>query len=544
MSETPDIRKLAAEEYNTPVHPGFITGGTFWNGANASGKHDGAKSRPFWNAHATQFMYPPSFEFAAVPACRRFLFTATDCNQQTHTFEADTPMAPLTPIWGEIPEGDVELTVKALEDDGTPIGLVGARIFYRSAPYAGPDAYPPKAKSYRECAIHALRYVYDMPIVRYWHEHGVPHPEYHLNRYPSKMIPALINAMIAYASIAPENAENAIQLAKNAADYLLSITIGGDSPLKGLPPTYHVAFNQGKYDFCDYGEDHVKNMVMMCYPAQVGSVYLALEKVCGDVKYYEAARRIADYYRDTVQENGTWNLMVDIITGEGRSANDLMPESVIPFMKAMYDRTGEEIWLDLMKNAHAYRYSCRMDSYEWEGQFEDSPVSSHYTNLSHYPADAMLYYIVENQKDDPAAIAEAEVLARFIEDQFVIWHKFAPRNRKNLDPWFNQYNNNKAEWHCPAGMEQYNWYVPIDSSTAHIMIAFLRLYKATGNPVHLAKACTLADSITRIQNPRTGMIPTQWYRKSAIEDGGDFWMNCCIEVAVLMMEIANETEKE
>ena len=76
------------------------------------------------------------------------------------------------------------------------------------------------------------------------------------------------------------------------------------------------------------------------------------------------------------------------------------------------------------------------------------------------------------------------------------------------------------------------------------MIAFLRLYKATGNPVHLAKACTLADSITRIQNPRTGMIPTQWYRKSAIEDGGDFWMNCCIEVAVLMMEIANETEKE
>ena len=38
-----DLRQMALEEYNSPVRPGFLTGGTFWNGANASGKHDGAK---------------------------------------------------------------------------------------------------------------------------------------------------------------------------------------------------------------------------------------------------------------------------------------------------------------------------------------------------------------------------------------------------------------------------------------------------------------------------------------------------------------------
>jgi hypothetical protein len=152
----------------------------------------------------------------------------------------------------------------------------------------------------------------------------------------------------------------------------------------------------------------------------------------------------------------------------------------------------------------------------------------------------MVFYIAENQKDDPRAIAEAEEVMRFIEDQFVVWHNFAPRNRKDYDPWFQK---DKSLWHSPAGMEQYNWYVPIDSSTSHIMIAFLRLYKANGNPVLLAKACTLADSITQMQNPETGMIPTHWMRETAIQDGGDFWLNCCIETASLMLEIANETEK-
>ncbi len=264
-----------------------------------------------------------------------------------------------------------------------------------------------------------------------------------------------------------------------------------------------------------------------------------LEKACGDVKYYNAARRIAEYYRDTVKENGTWPLTVDIETGEARSVNDVMPDCVIPFMKAMYERTGEEIWLTLMKNMHAYRYACRMDSYDWEGQFEDSPTSSHYSNLSHYPADSMIYYIVENQKDDPAAIAEAEELARFIEDQFVIWHNFAPRNRKDSQVGCVE---DKSVWHSPAGMEQYNWHVPIDSSTAHIMGAFLRLYKVNGNPVLLAKACTLADSITQMQNPETGVIPTHWVEADASQTGGWFWLNCCIEVANWMLEIADATE--
>jgi len=540
ISENLDLRQMALDEYNSDVttaRHGLVLGGAFWN--TASPQHDGMKGRPFWNIHATQFMFNPSFEFTSIPWCRRFRFTASDCNKKVHTFEADSPMSLLTPIWGELPEGYVELKVEALEDDGTPISLVGARTFYRCAPWGGPDAYPPKARSYRECALMAYRYIYNMEPVQHWLKDGRPDPRYRRYMYPSKMIAAIVSAMVSYASIEPENAENALRAAKNAADYLLSITFGGDSPLAGLPPTYRYHFADEDYN----GEpEPLEKLVMMYYPACVGNAYLALEKATGDVKYYEAARKIAEYYRDHVQENGTWNLMKEIATGKDSSANDLNPETVIPFMKAMYERTGEEIWLELMKNANAYRVGQQLESYEWEGQFEDSPTSTHYTNLSHYPADSVVYYIAENEKDNPEAIAAAEELMRFIEDQFVVWGKHAPRNRG--EDALTVVSPDKADWHSPAGLEQYNWYVPIDASTSHIMGAFLRLYRATGNPLLLAKACTLADSITNMQNPETGLIPTHWSKKTAMEDGCDLWINCLVESADRMLEMADATEKD
>lgn len=530
---------MALDEYNSDVttaHHGFVTGGSFWNGN--SPEHDGRKSRPFWNVHATQFIFNPAFEFAAFPACRRFLFTAEDCNKKIHTFEADTPMSLLTPIWGDLPEGYVQLKVEALEDDGTPIAQIGSRVFYRGAPYGGPDAYPPKARSYRECALKAYRYIFNTPSVQHWLKHGVPDPYYGLNTYITKMVSALVSAMVCYAELEPENAENALQIAKNAADYLLSISIDGDSPLKGLPPTYYSKFRTEEQGGHRYP---LEDMMMMFYPADMGMAYLALEKATGDKKYYDAALIIAEYYRSNVLENGTWHLVCDIATGKNCSVNDCMPDTIIPFLKAMYDRTGDGIWLERMKNAHEYRILCRMDTYDWEGQFEDSPTSAHYSNLSHYPADAMISYIAENQKDDPEAMAIAEELMRFVEDQFVVWGNHAPRNRKGHEEWI--LSPNRADWHSPAGLEQYSWYVPIDASTAWCMTAFLRLYKANGNPLLLAKACTLADSITRMQNPETGMIPTHWTTGDAMEHGGQLWLNCMIGTAGAMLEIANAAEE-
>lgn len=447
-------------------------------------------------------------------------------------------MALLTPIWGDLPEGYAELKVEALDDNGEPLTLVGARTFYRMAPFAGPDAYPPKARSYRECVRMAFRFSYELPMVQHWLKHGTPDPSFNLNVYPSKMNSSIIRSMLAYASLAPEHAENAIQIAKNAADYTMSISFGDDSPLKGLPPTYHTEFRANSEHYSNLTAEEFGRTVMMFYPAQMGLAYLALEEITGEARYLEGAARIGDYYRNHVRESGSWPLIVSTVTGEAMTENECMPDDIIPFLKQMHKRTGDPVWVELEKNLHAFRVRTRMASYHWEGQFEDSPISTNYSNLSHFPADSMICYICENQADDPEAIAQAEDLMRFVEDQFVVWGKHQPMHRRPSSTSI----PDTSEWIAPCGLEQYGFYLPIDDSAAAIMNAFLCLYKVTGKPLLLAKACALADSITRVQNPTTGQIPTHWLSENIIAEGGWFWPNCHNDTAFYMLNIANELE--
>ena len=121
-----------------------------YNGDERTVRRAGA-GKPFWNINSSQFMFVPQLEFPEIPGARAYLYTATDAEGEVHTFEADTPIAPLTPIWRDIPEGFVTLTVEALHIRGEKI-LAGARTFWKSAPFPGRADLPPRARSYRECA--------------------------------------------------------------------------------------------------------------------------------------------------------------------------------------------------------------------------------------------------------------------------------------------------------------------------------------------------------------------------------------------------------
>ncbi|MBO4262206.1 MAG: hypothetical protein J5903_00285, partial [Clostridia bacterium] len=121
----------------------------------------GVDGRPFWNVYSTQFMFVPAFNFPGIKGARGYLFTAEDKDGKEHTFKADIPTASLAPIWAEIPVGVVHLKVESLNAEGKPEHIAGARSFYKSTPFPGRNAYPPKARSYRECAINAYRYIYN-----------------------------------------------------------------------------------------------------------------------------------------------------------------------------------------------------------------------------------------------------------------------------------------------------------------------------------------------------------------------------------------------
>ncbi len=506
-----------------------------YNSDTKTVRRAGKNGKPFWNINSSQFTFVPELFFPTIPGAKEYVFTATDSNGKTHSFTDKSPSAPLTPIWKDIAPGMVELKVEAIHGNNGKVYLAGARTFFKMSPFPGREDLPPKACSYKECALKAFKYVFNDTTTQYWLTHGVPKPDYYHNVYPSKTITSIVRAMLAYAQLDPENAEKALKLATNAADYLISITYGEDSALAGLPPTY--SFKGLIKEIVDktapaaYGR---KDTVMLIYPASVGSVYLKLEKATGDEKYFKAAARIAEYYKNNVLANGSWYLLVSEKTGKPEHENSCCTFQILEFLSEFYARTGEEDYHKLERNYFSYIEKTCLENYNWEGQFEDIRVSSNYANLTHLVANGMIRYIANNFSDDTEKMEQAKELMRYVEDQFVVWGEFAPWN-PNYD--------GKEKWYSPAALEQYDWYVPIDGSTSNVARTFLEMYKATGEKLYLEKSYALADSITRMQNPENGVIPTHWMTTDCSTVLKNFWINCHIGAAFTMMNIAEAAEE-
>jgi len=171
--------KQALEEYNSDTK---------------TVRHGGQNGNNFWNLHSSQFMFVPAFQFPALNARSEYIYTATDCNGKQHVFTDRSSCAPLTPIWKDIPEGVVELKVYALDDAGEDRYLAGARTFYKLAPFS--DDLPPAVRSYKDCVADVYAYAFRQSLLQHWLTHGTPDPDYDLNVYPSKMISAIIVAML------------------------------------------------------------------------------------------------------------------------------------------------------------------------------------------------------------------------------------------------------------------------------------------------------------------------------------------------------------
>ena len=344
---------------------------------------------------------------------------------------------------------------------------------------------------------------------------------------------SLIKAMVYYAKLEPSRAENAIRLAVRATDYLLSIT-PDDGPLAGLPPTYSFdGLNAESVNKVAPAAEGCLGTTMMIYPVSAGIGFLTLYDITGDEKYFNAALRIAEYYNNTVLPCGSWYLLHDCKTGKNLSDNICVDFKFIEFFRMLYEKTGEEKWHELEIGHFNYIVEARLKTYYWEGQFEDVKVSDNYTNLTHFTADAMINYITKYLSDDKQWVDIATELMRFVEDQFIIWGEFPKRE------WLSEHHH-----HTPSGLEQYQCYVPIDSSTATIMNAFIDMYHLKKDRIYLEKALTLSDAITRFQVSESGQIPTFWIGENCAYGKENFWINCQIHTAFSMLEFAELVEEE
>lgn len=500
-----------------------------------------------WTEHSKMFMDPPTFKFAAVTGATAYASEVFDDFHSVHTVASEGPIVSLEKVWGEIPVGYVTVICRGNGADGKCLGEAGRRTIWKKAAF-DPERCPARAMSYGLARTRIMEGYLGLEQTRRLAATGeLDLDSYPLNGYPSKMLAAQVVAACEFAksgTMGENDAKSMLALARKAGDFLIAYSVPAGQPLEYLPRTYHERGSEyGRFK----GE---QDRIHLVYPAKAGLALVVLHKATEERKYLAAAERIAKTYIRLQEADGTWPMMLDAKTGERYNQNRLMPLEVMLFMEALHDANGDDACRKCADRAFAFLENGPMRNWNWEGQFEDgakAKVTTH-RNLSNFPANMMASYLVRRFPKDPARIAQAEALCRFVEDQFVCWEPPYDHGRSKNEygreddgswSWFCRPTEN---WCTPCVLEQYICYVPVNASSAKTIGTLLDVWKATGKPAYLEKARALGNSLTWMVEP-DGFINTWNVRGVRRNDHRHHtWINCTMETAAALGRLANASD--
>ena len=396
--------------------------------------------------------------------------------------------------------------------------------------------YPPAAHPYREAALKAFAYMTSLPAMRTLVEKGEPEQTYQHNAYVSKTHAAHVMLMLEWAKHEPARRKEAMRFAKASAEYLLKQLEPKNAPLAWWPPTY--GRKPLRRDPADGGENRpamvgnepegavkYRGEVMLLYPADVGTAFVAYYRETHDRRFLEAAKGIGKTYLKMRRPDGSWPLKMRLATGEAIGENTLVPTCPLALFSALAGATKEKCWAKASDDCFAWLEAHPLTDWNWDGQFEDIQPCPPYANPTKHNAVDAMFEILRRFPKDKARIEQCRRILRFCEKRFVCWEKPA----------------NHPQWDAPSVLEQYSCFVPIDASAAKMIRAYLALWRVTGEPELLAKARTLGDTTTRVQTPE-GRIPTFWTHDTLTSPLYD-WLNCMGSSAVALLELSDAGTK-
>lgn len=497
------LAELAATEYLTPVHPG-------------------GENSPFWNGFAKKFLYAPSFEFKRVEGAKNYRYTATTEDGSTFSFTADSPQQSLSKIWNDIPQGvNVGLTVEGLDASGKVIGIAGERSFWRDYSFNPP--YSDAVRSYRDAAILGMLYVHNMPQVQNFATSTEPDMSYKHFTYACKIIGAVVRVEVLLAKTLPQYYDNAIAIAKNAAQFLIDQSRKPDEPLAYFPPTYYKNLIASKRS-----SNRGKTMAMEA--AAAGQAFLDLYDITGDEIYLQHALGIADTYLRLQCEDGSWHIKYDFATAEPVNNSKAMLHPLLNYFLRLETDYGQTKYTNARIRGEQWMATHILDKFDMTGQFEDTAVEGikPYENLTNCTAAPYASYLL-SRGATKKEVDIAYELVRFSEDQFVYWD--CPVNEKGY----------KRDC-TPCVFEQYKYTMPVDASTCNVSNAMLSLYEQTGDELMKAKAKALIDNITVVQCVNTGKIPTTWRIRH--NKNITFWVNCTYSSVCTLLRMDELSKQE
>jgi len=329
----------------------------------------------------------------------------------------------------------------------------------------------------------------------------------------------------------PANIDEVLNTGRAAADYLLSIHYPAGLPVENFPPTYYGMEKEGHMDV---------NNCMITEPAEAGRAYIELSKVSGDKKYLEAAHKIADTYKKLQLANGTWQLVININTGEPIFDNYTNPQGIVNFLDILIKDYGRADLIPVVDKAVQWTIANPCRTFNWQNQFEDMVPEKAYKNLSRGEATSLAQWLLQNAAKDPVYIGMAKEIIMYSEDQFVVWSN-PPKNTNRQTEYVlypaEYYATDK--WILPCVCEQYLFWQPVNGSSVNMISAYKSAYELTGEDIYLTKAKDLADSIVLAQEKyHRGQYLTYL---TTVER--DYWMNCTVGTARVMYSFGEFLKK-
>ena len=414
-------------------------------------------------------------------------------------------LSSLSQVWDKVPVGkNNELVVKSFDKKGQYIGDAGRRTFEKKAVFEGP--YIQNTRSYKEAALKGMFYFCHQPYFKHWITSQEPDMSYIHNAYPCKIIGATVSMAVMIAKFNPDFGESAERIAKNAAQFLINQSRPQGTSLAFFPPTYY-----GNQLTARSPENIGKTMMMEA--VQAANAFLDLYDLVHEEIYLNQALGIARTYLNTQSEDGSWPVKVDFERGVPVNDVKAIPIDLISFFDRLKSQYGYTDFSSARERAFNYIKKEICPAYDWHGQFEDVTVLlKPYDNLTNCTAAPFAKMVLNDKNSTKKDIQYALELMRFCEDQFVIWD--TPKGKNGIYPIG-----------TPCVFEQYHYQTPVDASACNVINVLMAAYDKTKDPLLLAKAVSLANTITVWQDASSGFLATLWI----VRPGKSFWMNCALE---------------
>lgn len=516
------LNHKAEQEYQQPIRPGY------------------AGRNPFWNGFSPKFIYVPAFDFKTVNGAVKYRFTATfiDAFDKAHinygkidenavkkqadgrtmktwSFVSTNPQSTLAPIWNKMPVGNYQLRVEGLDKNSQVVGVSGERTFLRDFPFQGP--YHEAERPFDVAAKMALLYIHQMPAVQHWLTSTMPDMEYKHNTYPNKIIGATVRAEVRVAKLFPEMRESALSIARNAAQFLINQSRPNNEKLAGFPPTYYGGLIASK---------HNEGLIMTMDPCMAATAFLDLYDYTKEEIYKDKTIRILDTYASLQRADGSMPIKLNVETGEPVNESCAMLTPLMNLIRLVQKNYNVHAYDKMLAKAEKWMNEVALETFNLTGQFEDVTVDVvPYQNLTNCTAAPYASYLLSQSKPSAKDIQDARDLIALSEDQFVHWD-FLPME------------NGIKRIAGPCVFEQYKYQTPVDASSCNVANALISLYEVTGDKLALAKAVTLMNALTIVQNSMNGMMPTTFqYQNYSSDAKRTFWVNCSVATITTWMRL-------